>query len=107
MATLIVTAPFTVQLDPVPPPDPAVPPVAGARTASDPTTYVFPAAGTYEDVPDEVATHWYTLTFLEGYEAPDASDPVILAPTPPPPEGEGTPAAEGTSRHRHRAAKEE
>jgi hypothetical protein len=105
MATLIVTAPFTVQLDPVPPPEEGVTPPAGSRTAQDPTTYIFPAAGTYDDVPQEVADHWYTQAFLEGYVPPDSQDAVVLTPTPPapppPPEGEGA------SRSRSRSAKEE
>jgi hypothetical protein len=89
MATLKVTAPFTVQLDPPPPVDPTKPAPKGAREAEAPTTYVFPSAGTYDDVPAEVADHWYTQAFLEGYEAPEASiespHTMVMTPKPEPP----------------------
>ena len=96
MATLKVTAPFTVQLDPVLPPEPGAVPVAGARTPEDPTAYHFPAAGTYEDVPDEVANHWYTQTFLEEFEPPEdeeVSGVVVMTPAAEPPPTEEEAAA--------------
>jgi hypothetical protein len=91
MATIKVVSPFTVQLDPVPPPDPseaAPKATAGTRDANAPTKYVFPVAGTYEDVPEEVATHPYTLPHLEGYEAPPevademTASTVVMVPLP-------------------------
>jgi hypothetical protein len=89
MATLKVTAPFTVVLDPVPPVDPNKPAPKGARDEMAPTTYVFPAAGTYEDVPAEVADHWYTQAYLEGYKPEEgtieASKTVFMEPKPEPP----------------------
>lgn len=97
MATLKVASPFTVQLDPVPPPDaamphdPSQPAPKRARKgiheaeAVAPTTYIFPSAGTYEDVPDEVANHWYTASHLEDYEPPEMNDVagvVVMVPVP-------------------------
>ena len=78
MATINVATPFTVQLEP---------PAEGAtRTATDPSRYVFPTAGTYNDVPDEVATHPYTLAHLVGYEPPPPpemmADTVVMTPAP-------------------------
>jgi len=76
MATLTVTAPFTVQLD-RPMPTAAAPAPNAAPAPQDPDhpdTYVFPVAGTYDDVPDDVAAHWYTAMHLEGYEPPAPSD---------------------------------
>jgi hypothetical protein len=90
MATLDVATPFTVRLDPIPA-DAEV--AEGGRGPGDPTTYVFPVAGSYEDVPDEVAAHAYTLPNLVGYEPPPvtAAPPgtVVMEPTPEPPPTEG------------------
>jgi hypothetical protein len=91
MATLQVVTPFTVQLDPVPPADPSQPTPKGhvqTRDANAPTKFVFPVAGTYEDVPDEVAEHPYTLPHLAGYEPPpvlEVPGTVIMVPVEEPP----------------------
>ena len=90
MATLEVAQPFSVRLDPIPLDAEVLP---GARGPDDPTTYTFPMAGTYSDVPEEVAAHAYTLPNLVGYEAPPFSlqpaDTVVMQPDPePPPSGD-------------------
>ena len=107
MATIEVVSPFTVKLDP-----PA--PVEGAEARVTPDapvtdTYVFPVAGTYEDVPEPVATHWYTLAHLEGYEAPEPSDAVtgqvkVMEPVPETPEME---TARKARQEESRLAREE
>ena len=98
MATLKVTSPFTVKLPPPEKPDPDFV-----------DTYVFPEAGTYDDVPKEVADHWFTQGHLEGYEAPEMAplDQVLAAgggakvmvPKPEPPtnpKADPQPAGHGT-----------
>ena len=79
MATVKVVKPFMLQLDPKQigeQPDPQNAdkklPVFG------PSEKKFFPVGTYDNVPDEVANHWYVKMHLEGYEEP--------APTPGMPE---------------------
>ena len=94
MATLKVVTPFTVQLDPTLPPEPGAEPKGGrtaeTRDPNAPTRYVFPTPGVYEDVPEEVATHPYTLPHLEGYEPPEQpplevmTGTVVMVPVPEP-----------------------
>jgi hypothetical protein len=71
MATIKVVKPFMLQLDPkqigeMPDPQNAEKklPVYGAVEKK------YFAVGTYDDVPDEVANHWYCKMHLEGYEEP-------------------------------------
>ena len=77
MATLDVVKAFTLQLDP--------PQIGEAPDPKDPTgEKKVPVYGTsekfrflpgrYENVPDEVAEHWYTKAHLAGYEAPPPAD---------------------------------
>jgi hypothetical protein len=69
MASIKVTSPFTVMLDP---------PKEDEKREFD--AYTFPAAGEYDDVPEEAAAHWYTQMHVEGYEpAPRVK---VLAPKP-------------------------
>jgi hypothetical protein len=107
MATLKVTSPFTVQLD-------KTLPDGSPRAQDEPTAYTFPTAGTYEDVPAEVAEHWYTSAHLEGYEPPDllsVQGAVVMTPKPeeqPPaetlPGGQPTPLPAQTAAQATQAA---
>lgn len=71
MATLTVVKPFTLQLDP---------PVVGEQADPKDPEKKIPIygqseklrflPGIYQDVPDDVANHWYVQAHLEGYEPP-------------------------------------
>jgi hypothetical protein len=108
MATLKVIAPFSVELSPpiLDPDRPVLAPQDVAPTVT-PTIYTFPVAGTYEDVPDEVASHWYAQPFLEGYEGPEptpGTDPTTIVMTPIPeeePAGEGEAGAMSAEQKAH------
>ena len=89
MATIKVVSPFTVQMEP----PPAGPGFEKERETQVPTrTYVFPEAGTYEDVPDDVAEHWYTKSHLEGYKREDMGASTVMKPV----EGSGPSCPTGT-----------
>ena len=108
MATLKVATPFIVQLEPVPAPDPDQPAARDARAPDAPDRYVFPVAGTYEDVPEEVAAHPYTQPHLEGYEPPPATPEartVVMVPVEEPPPTQEEAAAALSPEQRAEIAK--
>lgn len=93
MPGLKVATPFTVTLDPPKPDDKdAEKKEAKARNGNGhegpkPEVYVFPEAGEYDDVPPEVADHWYTKLHLEGFKSPPVAmgaDPRVKIMQPKP-----------------------